>query len=328
LDELEALLQDSDTDDELRTLAQQDLEASSQSLRDAAASLTNSLVPKDPYAHLPCMVEIRPGVGGREAAIFTGDLLRMYTAYCMNTGLRMVLLQRDAGDAPEEVVEAVFEVDSAGAYGLLRCEAGVHRVQRVPATEAKGRLHTSTASVMILPRAPQDDADAADMAVDNPASDFYIDAKEVERQYLRASGAGGQHVNKTESKVRLTHAPTGTTVAIQESRSRQDNEKRAWALLRAKLALMRRERREAETTALRRSVIGVARTGRADKVRTYNWQQQRVTDHRCGITVHGIDGILEGGVNLARLMDGVRKWQAEVDVENLIADTKVATRSS
>jgi peptide chain release factor 1 len=180
---------------------------------------------------------------------------------------------------------------------------------------------------MILPKAPQDDVDAAEMSIDDPASDFYIDPKEVDRQYLRASGAGGQHVNKTESKVRLTHVPTGTTVAIQESRSRQDNEKRAWALLRAKLALMRRERREAETMALRRSVIGVARTGRADKVRTYNWQQQRVTDHRCGVTVHGIDGIMEGGVNLLKLMDGVRKWQAEVDIENLIADAKVTAKS-
>lgn len=316
-------MKDPTADAELRELANQDLEQSIEQLNEASKWLTASLVPKHEFADLPCIIEIRPGIGGSEAAIFAADLLRMYQAYCVQNGLRTTLLKWDhSGTGGEQLAEAIIEVETTGSYGILRCEAGVHRVQRVPATEVSGRTHTSTAAVMVLPSFPQTTNDEDRIDVNDPESDFYIDPKDIKKDYMRASGAGGQHVNKTESAIRLTHMPTGSVVACQECRSRADNEKRAWALLRSRLAQARREAREDEMVKLRRSVIGVGRIGRADKVRTYNWQQQRVTDHRSGMTVHGIDGIMAGGENLEKVMDSVRKWLTEMEVEDLLVSAK------
>jgi len=297
------------------------LELSVEQLKSASKSLTASLVPKQPFADLPCLLEIRPGVGGSEAAIFTGDLTRMYEAYCSRKGLGVSIVNKDNGGLEgDAVVEAILEVDAPGAYAMLRCEAGVHRVQRVPATETKGRLHTSTASVMVLPSIqPKEDTD---LDVTDPTSDFYINPKDVRKDYMRASGAGGQHVNKTESAVRLTHVPTNTVVSMQVSRSRFENENRALELLRSRIAVARREAREEELIKLRRSVIGVAKVGRADKIRTYNYQQQRVTDHRSGFTVHGIDGIMDGGQNFEKVMDSVRQWLAQGDIEDMVLSAK------
>lgn len=282
-----------------------------------------SLVPKHPFAHLSCLLEIRPGVGGGEAAIFARDLLNMYQAFCSQNRLRSTLVKEDDGGttAEDSLTEAVLEVETPGAYDLLRCEAGVHRVQRVPATEVKGRVHTSTAAVMVLPAFPKA---SGDFDINDPSSDFYIDPKEVRRDFMRASGAGGQHVNKTESAVRLTHLPTNTVVSIQDSRTRANNEDKAWSILRSRIAHARREAKDEENRKLRRSVIGVAKIGRADKVRTYNWQQQRVTDHRSGFTIHGLDGVLEGGVNLQKLMESVRQWQRRLDVEDIVADPNIS----
>jgi peptide chain release factor 1 len=315
-------LLDSNTDPELRDLAQQDLEQSTEELKLASQSLMSSLVPKHPFAHLSCFLEIRPGVGGGEAAIFARDLLNMYQAYCQQNRLRSSLVKEDDGGNTSEdsLSEAVLEIETPGAYNMLRCEAGVHRVQRVPATEVKGRVHTSTAAVMVLPAFPKA---SEDVNINDPSSEFYIDPKEVRRDFMRASGAGGQHVNKTESAVRLTHLPTNTVVSIQDSRVRSNNEEKAWSILRSRLAHVRREAREDENRKLRRSVIGVSKIGRADKVRTYNWQQQRVTDHRSGFTIHGLDGVLEGGVNLQKLMDSVRQWQMRLDVEEIVADSNI-----
>ncbi|ORX96496.1 hypothetical protein BCR34DRAFT_628808 [Clohesyomyces aquaticus] len=322
LAELTSLIHDPTSDPELRELAADDLGATRTSLAKASQNLTTSLVPIHPFAHLPCLMEIRPGAGGSEAAIFAGDLVRMYQAYCNRHNYRSTLLKYEningTSEAGVPLSEAVLEVNSASAYGVFRCEAGVHRVQRVPATESKGRTHTSAASVLVLPSLEENTSLENDF--EDPESDYYIDVNEVKVEVMRAKGAGGQHVNTTDSAVRLTHIPTNTVVSMQDSRSQPKNKEKAWQLLRSRLAQARREKREEEMVALRRSVLGVAKTGRGDKVRTYNWGQQRVTDHRSGATVHDLDDVMDGGQTLDTVMEGVRRWLMEKDVEALIAE--------
>lgn len=320
--ELTSLIRDPSTEAELRELAADDLGATRQALVEASQSLRTSLVPVHPFAHLPCLVEIRPGAGGSEAAIFAGDLLRMYQAYCNRKGLRNTLLKYENTNGTQEaglpLSEAILEVGQEGAYGILRCEAGVHRVQRVPVTETKGRTHTSAASVLVLPSIEENSLGEEDF--NDPESDYYIDPKEVKTEVMRARGAGGQHVNTTESAVRLTHMPTNTAVSMQDSRSQPKNKEKAWRLLRSRVAQIRREAREEELAAMRRGVVGVAKMGRGDKIRTYNWGQQRVTDHRSGMTVHDLDDVMEGGQTLDKVMESVRAWLMERDVEGLIAE--------
>lgn len=320
--ELTSMIQDSSTDPELRSLASDDLAETRTQLANASQNLITSLVPVHPFAHLPCLLEIRPGAGGSEAAIFAGDLFRMYQAYCNRNGFRTNILKYENVNGTTEagipLSEAIIEVEDENAYGVFRCEAGVHRVQRVPATETKGRTHTSAASVHVLPSLQENSAEEQDF--DDPESDYYIDPKEVKVEVMRASGAGGQHVNKTESAVRLTHTPTNTVVAMQDSRSQHKNKEKAWTLLRSRIAQSRREKREEEMANMRRSVIGVAKMGRGDKVRTYNWGQQRVTDHRSGTTVHDLDDVMQGGQTLSAVMESVRAWLMERDVEAWIAD--------
>jgi peptide chain release factor 1 len=322
VDELASLIHDPGSDPELRELAADDLDATRAELASASQSLITALVPVHPFAHLPCLLEIRPGAGGSEAAIFAGDLLRMYQAFCNRSGFRATLLKYENINGTQEagipLSEAVLEIDQENAYGVFRCEAGVHRVQRVPATEKQGRTHTSAASVHVLPSLNENAA--AEENYDDPESDYYIDPKEVRLEVMRASGAGGQHVNKTESAVRLTHMPTSIVVSMQDSRSQPKNKEKAWALLRARIAQLRREKREEEMVAMRRSVVGVAKMGRGDKVRTYNWNQQRVTDHRSGTTVHDLDDVMGGGQTLEQVMESVRGWLMEKDVEALIAE--------
>ena len=296
--------------------------------------LQASLVSVHPFAELPCLLELRPGAGGSEAGLFAGDLLRMYQAYCKRHGLRVNLLKLDyetaSGTGSEsQIQEAILEVDGAGAYELLRCEAGVHRVQRVPATESKGRTHTSAVAVIVMPNFPPDGSEGLGQeSFKDPASDFYVSSSDVRVDVMRARGAGGQHVNTTDSAVRLTHIPTGTVVAVQESRSQQQNRAKAWQILRARIAQAKREAREEELAQLRLSVVGVAKMGRGDKVRTYNWSQQRVTDHRSGITLHHLDDILQGGDSLDKVMDSVKAWLRERDVEGLIADEEAVSKAA
>lgn len=320
--ELTSLIQDPSSDAELRELAADDLGTTCEQLQTASQSLITSLVPVHPFAHLPCLLEIRPGAGGSEAAIFAGDLLRMYQGFCNRNGFRATLLKYEntngTQDANMPLSEAILEIDQEDAYGVFRCEAGVHRVQRVPATEKSGRTHTSAASVHVLPSLQEKSAASEDF--DNPESDYYIDVKEVRLEVMRASGAGGQHVNKTESAVRLTHVPTNTVVSMQDSRSQIKNKEKAWALLRARIAQVRREKREEEMVAMRRSVVGVAKMGRGDKIRTYNYGQQRVTDHRSGTTVLNLDDVVAGGQALDDIMESVRAWLMEQDVEALVAE--------
>ncbi|KAL9022882.1 MAG: hypothetical protein Q9196_007493 [Gyalolechia fulgens] len=250
----------------------------------------------------------------------------MYQSYCKRHSLSYTLVKLDSSTAPKssksnlpEIQEAILEISTPGAYEMLKCEAGVHRVQRVPATETQGRTHTSAVSVLVLPSFPEDSG-GEELAVDDPNSDYFVSPSDVRTDVMRARGAGGQHVNTTDSAIRLTHIPTSTVVSIQDARSQHKNRQKAWQVLRAKLAQQRREAREEEKAQMRVSVVGVARMGRGDKVRTYNWGQQRVTDHRSGLTLNQLRDVLEGGAGLDEIMESVRGWQRERDVEALIAD--------
>jgi len=331
--ELQSIIADPSTDSDLRSLANDDLGPSEATLQSASEALKSSLVPPHPFAHMPCLLEIRPGAGGSEAALFAGDLLRMYVSYCNRVGLRNTLLKYEDTDGASDprgsespLQEAVLEIESAGSYGLMRCEAGVHRVQRVPATESKGRTHTSAVSVLVLPSFPEKDNGGGEEDWENPDSDYYIDPADVRTDIMRARGAGGQHVNTTNSAVRLTHLPTNTVVAIQDQRSQPRNREKAWSLLRSRIAQSRREQKEEEMVSLRRSVVGVAKMGRGDKVRTYNYGQQRCTDHRTGLSVHDLDDVLEGGQNLENVMESVRAWLGEQEVLGLLAEEEAKAK--
>lgn len=259
-------------------------------------------------------MEIRPGTGGSEAAIFALDLWKMYHSYCTNNGLPTVTVSYSPNEAGDGLIEGIFEVPVDGAYDTFRTEAGVHRVQRVPATETKGRTHTSTASVMVLPSFPT--ADAAEGEED---PDSVIDMKDVRVDVLRASGAGGQHVNKTESAVRMTHIPTGIVVAIQETRSQHKNREKALAVLKSRIAERRRAEREAEELKMRRGVAKVG-AGRSDKMRTYNYSQNRVTDHRASWSSHDLPGFMAGG--LEEMMQVCKKWADDREVERLAEEAE------
>ncbi|CCU81546.1 peptide chain release factor 1 [Blumeria hordei DH14] len=330
LSELNALLSDPTTDAELRKLAADDLVNTNAQLATLSKDLAATLTPKHPFAEFPCLIELRPGAGGSEAAIFAADLLRMYTAYCARVGFRTSLIKYETADGPDmPLAEAILEVDSAGAYGKLRTEAGVHRVQRVPATESKGRTHTSAVGVLVMPSLPQSPGDGqllSEADLKDPSSDYYVNPTDVRTDVMRARGAGGQHVNTTDSAVRLTHIPTNTVVAIQDSRSQHANRAKAWQVLRSRLAQAKREAREEEVRKLRRGVIGVAKMGRGDKVRTYNWGQQRVSDHRSGLHCHNLADVMNGGPELDKIMDSVQKWLVDCEIESLIAAEEVTTR--
>jgi peptide chain release factor 1 len=336
LNELHALLKDPTTDQELRELAADDLATTASQLETLSQNLATALTPKHPFEDLPCLIEIRPGAGGGEAALFAGDLLRMYKSYCSRKNMRVSMLKYETADGDSDasgespLTEAILEVETPGAYGKLRSEAGVHRVQRVPATESKGRTHTSAVAVLVLPSLPVSASEAQEMweaDLNDPTSDYYVNPTEVRTDVMRARGAGGQHVNTTDSAIRLTHIPTNTVVSMQDSRSQHKNRDKAWQLLRSKLAQARREAREEEAVKLRRGVIGVAKMGRGDKVRTYNWGQQRVTDHRSGLSVHNLDDVMEGGNDLDKIIDSVKTWLGEREIEGMLAEEEAASNS-
>ena len=254
----------------------------------------------------------------------------MYQGFCKRHRLRanILKLEKEEGKG-DQIQEAVIEIEGQNAYDLLRCEAGVHRVQRVPATEKQGRTHTSAVAVLVLPSFPENAADSlSENSFTDPDSDYYVDTKDVRTDVMRARGAGGQHVNTTDSAVRLTHDPTGTVVAVQESRSQHQNREKAWRILRSRIAQARREAREDELAQMRLSVVGVAKMGRGDKIRTYNWGQQRITDHRSGITLHSLDDAMEGGDTLDKIMQSVRSWMTEKELEMQAADEKIQSSST
>ncbi|KAK6857434.1 hypothetical protein PG995_007621 [Apiospora arundinis] len=333
LAELNQLSESSDA--ELRQLAHDELASTHEQLTTLATALSASLTPRDPYAHMPCLVEIRPGPGGMEGRYFADAVYKMYRAYCARVGLRANTVKYEVADGAETsaggaanespLAEAVLEVLDEGAYDLFRSEAGMHRVQRVPATEKQGRTHTSAVAVWVLPSFPAapESGSSLEADFDNPESDFYIDPKEVKSEKMRAGGAGGQHVNKTESAIRLTHIPTGTTVSMQDSRSQHRNREDAWRLLRSRVAAQRREEQEKVANSLRNSVLAKNQITRGDKIRTYNYQQDRCTDHRAGLDVHNLPDVLLGGETLGKLMDAAKSWLVGRDVQALIAEEEM-----
>ncbi len=274
------LLLDEGGDPEMNELAQAEIDRLEAEQAEREARMHLLLLPKDPLDDKNVIVEIRAGTGGDEAALFAGDLFRMYARWAENHGFKAdILSHHETGTGGFK--ELIFQVRGRGAYSQLKFESGVHRVQRVPVTEAQGRIHTSTATVAVLP-------EADDVEVDIRPEDVRIDV-------FRATGPGGQSVNTTDSAVRITHVPTGLVVSCQDEKSQLQNRIKGMQILRARLYQMEQERRQNERSEARRSQVGSGE--RSEKIRTYNFPQNRVTDHRIGKTSYNLAGVLSGGLD-------------------------------
>jgi len=272
-----ALIDDPTTDAEMRDLAYEERDASRVEIEARAREILIALLPKDAADERGVILEIRAGTGGDEASLFAGDLLRMYQRYAAGKGWSVDVLAESEGTVGG-YKEVIAEIGGRGVFARLKYESGVHRVQRVPDTETSGRIHTSAATVAMLPLAGE--------------VDVALDEKDLRIDTMRAGGAGGQHVNKTESAVRLTHIPTGIVVLVQDERSQHKNKARAFELMRAKLYDMERSRADAERSADRRSQVGSG--DRSERIRTYNFPQGRVTDHRINLTLYKLDEMMQG----------------------------------
>lgn len=268
-------------DPEMRAFAEDEIRAGRGRLEEIAADLQRMLLPRDPNDEKNLFLEIRAGTGGDESALFAGDLFRMYTRFAERNRWQVEIVSESQGDAGG-YKEVIARVVGSGAYSRLKFESGGHRVQRVPATETQGRIHTSAATVAVMP-------EADDM------SDVLINPADVRIDTFRASGAGGQHVNKTDSAVRLVHAPTGIVVECQDARSQHKNREQAWRILAARIKDKQTREAAAKEASERKSLIGSG--DRSDRVRTYNFPQGRVTDHRINLTLHKIDAIMDGDLS-------------------------------
>jgi peptide chain release factor 1 len=268
-------------DPEMKSMALEEIEACKQRIETLAADLQLQLLPKDPDDGRSVFVEIRAGTGGDESALFSGDLLRMYTRYAEQQSWRVELMS----ESPSELggyKEVIVRIDGEGAYGRLKFESGAHRVQRVPATEGQGRIHTSACTVAVMPEADE-------------ASDIVINPSDLRIDTFRASGAGGQHINKTDSAVRITHLPTGLVVECQDDRSQHRNKDKALQVLAARLKdKVQREQHDKEA-AQRKSLVGSG--DRSERIRTYNFPQGRLTDHRINLTLYKLGAIMEGDLS-------------------------------
>lgn len=294
-EEYKGMLKDSDAD--MKAMAQAELPEVEQKLEELDAQLEVLLLPKDPNDDKNIYLEIRAGTGGDEAAIFVGDLFNMYRRYAENQGWRLEVM--NASDSEQGgYKELVAKVSGESVYAKLKFESGAHRVQRVPATESQGRIHTSACTVAVLPEADE--------------VNIQIDAKDLRIDTYRASGAGGQHVNRTDSAVRITHIPTGVVVECQDERSQHKNKARAMSVLAAKLDQAARDKAQSERASERKSLVGSG--DRSERIRTYNYPQGRVTDHRINLTLYSLDEIMQGGLD-AVVMPLVKEHTASLLAE-------------
>jgi peptide chain release factor 1 len=276
------------SDPELHEMAEEEARALRERKRELEAELTELMLPRDPNDGKDVFVEIRAGAGGDEAGLFAAELARMYARYAEGLGMKTEILSQSENEAGG-VKEIVLGIRSGEPYRFFKYESGVHRVQRVPLTESQGRVHTSTATVAVLPEVEADD------------TDVQINAKDLQIDTYKASGAGGQHVNKTESAIRITHVPSGIIVSCSEERSQLQNRERAMTMLRSMLADRKRREAEEAVGSLRRSQVGTG--DRSEKIRTYNFPQDRITDHRINENFGDIKGVMDGGLGriVARL---------------------------
>jgi peptide chain release factor 1 len=285
-------------DADMRALAEEETSALAGRIERLTARVKELLIPPDPLEDRPAVVEIRAGTGGDEAGLFAADLMRMYRAYAEQKGWSFDLMDLSEG-IPGSVKEAIFTLKGRGVYGRLRYESGVHRVQRVPATESQGRIHTSAATVAVLP-----EAEEVDVAID--PNDLRIDV-------FRSSGPGGQSVNTTDSAVRITHLPSGLVVSCQDEKSQHKNKAKALKVLRSRLLDHKIAETEAERARERKTQVGTG--DRSAKIRTYNFPQSRVTDHRIGLTLYRLSEILDGDldelISALRLADQEERMEAE-----------------
>ncbi|MEE0060762.1 MAG: peptide chain release factor 1 [Acutalibacteraceae bacterium] len=274
------LLNDSDTDKEMKELAEEELADARATMAESQQNIKILLLPKDPNDDRNVIVEIRGGAGGEEAALFSAVLYRMYSMYAEKRGFKTELLNANETDIGG-FKEVSFMVNGQGAYSRLKFESGVHRVQRVPETETQGRIHTSTVTVAVLP-------EAEDVELEINPADLQIDT-------FRSSGAGGQHINKTESAIRITHLPTGVVVECQDERSQYKNKDKAMKVLKSRLLQAKRDEQTQAVAQERKSQVGTG--DRSERIRTYNYPQSRVTDHRIGLTLYKLDEVVNGALD-------------------------------
>ncbi len=280
LEDAEAILNDSEADKELRQMASDEMSAAKSDIESISEELKILLLPRDPNDDRSVIVEIRGGAGGEEAALFAYTLYRMYNMYAEKRGWKTEIVSLNETELGG-FKEVSFTIDGDGAYSRLKFESGVHRVQRVPETETQGRIHTSTATVAVLPEADE--------------VELEIDPKDLKIDTFRSSGAGGQHINKTSSAIRVTHLPTGTVVECQDERSQYKNKDKALRVLRARLLDAKVAAQNAEIAANRKSQVGTG--DRSERIRTYNYPQLRVTDHRIGLTIYRLFDVLNGDLD-------------------------------
>ncbi|RLV92210.1 Peptide chain release factor 1 mitochondrial [Spathaspora sp. JA1] len=309
IDELDQIAQDP-SDEELANEATKELDKLIPEAENLVENLTNKLLPPIKHSERGCILEFRPGAGGSEAGLFTAELMNMYINFASLNNWKYKVESRSTSSSGG-LNEGILSIDSSGTYDILRHESGVHRVQRIPQTETKGRVHTSTAAIVVLPK----------LSEGNEAS-----LKEDERQFkpgevridtMRAGGKGGQHVNTTDSAVRLVHIPTGLIVIQQDERSQPQNKAKAFAVLRSRLAELERIQEVEKQKAMRTDQVTT--TDRSDKIRTYNFPQNRITDHRCGYSLHDVSGCMNG-TRLGELISEVEHWEFKERMKDMIAE--------